>query len=176
MSASVSEFDEEYERHLTEAQRRARTQGRSDVADYLSVRSANDALRSRGVEQLFDVFTTQAGEMNRVGVGIAFTRTDPHRFSVGSSSMVGARIVFSRGMRSLTVEAGWPRAPRDGIVRGGGLACARLTHFGDPRAGCDLLLALAPGGAARWFSVEDSGARTELGEQRIRTHLFKLTE
>lgn len=160
-----------------EAQRRARAQGRSDVADYLNVRTTNDALRARGVEQLFESFTTLAGEMNRVGVGLAFTRTDPHRFSVGNSSMVGARVVFSRGMRSLTLEAGWPRAPRDGVVRGGGLACARLTHFGYPRAGCDLILAQAPGGgAARWFTLEETGARLELGDDRIRTHLFKLTE
>jgi hypothetical protein len=124
-------FDEEYEREMAEAQRRARAQGRGDVLDYLALKSANDSLRARGVELLLAAFTALAGELNRGGAGVALARTDPHRFRVGHSTMVGPRLTFSRGLRSLTVEAGWPRSPRDGVVRGGGLASARVSHFGN---------------------------------------------
>src|SRR5919199_4180035 len=114
-------FDEEYERELAEAQRRARAQGRGDVLDYLTLKAANDSLRARGVELLLGAFTALAGELNRAGAGVALSRADAHRFRVGHSTMVGPRLTLSRGLRALTVEAGWPRAPRDGVVRGGGL-------------------------------------------------------
>jgi hypothetical protein len=89
--------------------------------------------------------------------------------------MVGARLTLSRGLRSLTVEAGWPRAPRDGVVRGGGLASARVRHFGNAKAGEDLLLLHAAEGP-RWFVVAETGARTELLEQHLRRHVARLLE
>src|ERR1041385_9390585 len=141
---------------MAEAQTRARAQGRNDVLDYLSLRAANDSVRARAVEWLLDLFMTAAGELNRAGAGLTLARTDSQRFRVGTSTMVGTRLTLSRGLRSLTVEAGWPRAPRDGIVRGGGLASARVSHFGNSKAGEDLLL-LPAGDAPRWFVVADTG-------------------
>src|SRR5918997_1698506 len=111
-------FDEDYERRMAEARERAQGGGRGDVLEYLNLRAANDAARARAVEWLLGLFTAAAGELNRAGAGLALTRTDAHRFRVGNSSMVGSRIVLRRGVRRLTVEAGWPRAPLDGIVRG----------------------------------------------------------
>src|SRR5437868_635283 len=166
-------FDEEYERELAEAQRRARAQGRGDVLDYLSLKAANDSLRARGVELLVGAFMMTAGELNRDGAGVALSRTDSHRFHVGHSTMVGPRLTLSRGLRSLTVEAGWPRAPRDGVVRGGGLAAARVRHFGNAKAGEDLLL-LPAGDQPRWFAVAETGARTELQEHHLRRHVVRL--
>lgn len=168
-------FDEEYEREMAEARRRARTQGRGDVLDYLSLKAANDSLRARGVELLLDAFTMLAGELNRAGAGVALTRTDAHRFRVGHSTMVGARLTLTRGLRSLTVEAGWPRTPRDGIVRGGGLASARVGHFGAPKAGEELLL-LPASDEPRWFVLEETGARAELLEQHLRRHVGRLLD
>ncbi|MDQ3745469.1 MAG: hypothetical protein M3444_13910 [Acidobacteriota bacterium] len=168
-------FDEEYEREMAEAQRRASAQGRGDVLDYLALKSANDSLRARGVELLLAAFTALAGELNRRGAGVALARTDPHRFRVGHSTMVGSRLTLSRGLRSLTVEAGWPRSPRDGVVRGGGLASARVSHFGNSKAGEDLLL-LPAGEGPRWFVVADTGARTELHEEHLRRHIGRLLE
>jgi hypothetical protein len=78
-------------------------------------------------------------------------------------------------LRSLTVEAGWPRAPRDGIVRGGGLASARVAHFGNPKAGEELLL-LPSSDEPRWFVVGETGARAEFLEERLRRHVVKLLE
>jgi hypothetical protein len=168
-------FDEEYEREMAEAQRRARAQGRGDVLDYLSLKAENDSLRARGVELLLAAFMAMAGELNRAGAGLTLSRTDAHRFRVGHSTMVGPRLTLSRGLRSLTVEAGWPRAPRDGVVRGGGLAAARVRHFGDAKAGADLLL-LPAGDRPRWFAVAETGARTELLEAHLRRHVGRLLE
>jgi hypothetical protein len=167
-------FDEDYERMMAEARERAQGGRRGDVLEYLNLKAANDAVRGRGVAWLLEVFTAAAGELNRAGAGVALARTDAHRFRVGNSSMVGARLVLRRGVRQLTVEAGWPRAPLDGIVRGGGLASALVGHFGDARAGEELLLVPDGDAEARWFVVEKTGARTELQSTHFKRHLTRL--
>jgi hypothetical protein len=170
-------FDEEYERKLAEARERARGGARGDVLEYLDLRAANDAARGRAVEWLLELFTAAAGELNRAGAGLALARTDAHRFRVGNSSMVGARLALKRGVRQLTVEAGWPRAPLDGIVRGGGLASALVGHFGNARAGQELLLLPLPDSEPRWFVTDDkTGARTELRPEDLRRHLARLLD
>jgi hypothetical protein len=167
-------FDEEYERMLAEARERARGGGRDDVLEYLDLKAANDAARARGVEWLLESFAAAAGELNRAGAGVALSRTDAHRFRVGQSTMVGARLVLRRGVRQLTVEAGWPRAPRDGVVRGGGLASATIAHFGDARAGEELLLLTSGDDEARWFVIEKTGVRTRFHIERLRLHVTRL--
>jgi hypothetical protein len=170
-------FDEEYERKLDEARARARGGARGDVLEYLDLRAANDAARARAVEWLLELFTAAAGELNRAGAGLALARTDAHRFRVGNSSMVGARLALKRGVRQLTVEAGWPRAPLDGIVRGGGLASAIVGHFGNARAGQELLLLPLPDSEPRWFVIDGkTGARTELRPEDLRRHLARLLD
>ncbi|MDT5262922.1 MAG: hypothetical protein QOC61_1926 [Acidobacteriota bacterium] len=169
-------FDEEYERRLAEARERAGARGRGDVLEYLHLKAANDSLRSRGVEWLLDSLNHLAGELNREGAGLTLTRTEAHRFRVGHSTMVGTRLVLRRGLRALTVEAGWPRGPRDGVVRGGGLASALVGHFGDRRAGEELFLLPSDADDARWFIIEKNGARTELLEERLRRHLTRLLD
>lgn len=169
-----AEFDAEYEARLAAAQRRAGGRGRNDVVDYLSVRAANNRLREAGVQALLDAFAALAGEANRAGASVTSALAEVHRFRVGNSTMVGPQLTLRVGVRALTVEAGWPRMPRDGIVRGGGLACARLSHFGNTKAGEELLLVPAGEAEARWFVVEETGARTELLAERMRRHLHKL--
>jgi hypothetical protein len=172
----ASGFDEDYESRMAEAQGRARAQGRGDVVEYLSLRASNDSVRARAVEWLLDSFMAAAGEMNRAGAGLTLARTDSHRFRVGTSTMVGTRLTLSRGLRSLTVEAGWPRAPRDGIVRGGGLAAARAAHFGDRKRDEEFLLVPAGREEARWLAIDNKGARTELLEERMRAHVTRLLD
>lgn len=172
----LSGFDEDYERRLEEARARAGGAGRGDVLDYLNLKAANDRLRARGVEWLLESFMSAAGELNRAGASLALARTDAHRFRVGHSTMVGSRLVLLRGVRQLTVEAGWPRAPRDGVVRGGGLASALVGHFGNARAGEELLLLPSADDEARWFVIEQTGARSELAEERLRRHLALLLD
>jgi hypothetical protein len=173
---SLDGFDEEYERRLTEARGRAGVSGRGDVLEYLNLKAANDSLRARGVEWLLDAFANVAGELNRAGAGISLARTEAHRFRAGHSTMVGARLVLRRGLRALTIEAGWPRAPRDGVVRGGGLASALVGHFGNRRAGEELLLLPTGEADARWFVLEQTGARAELLEERLRRHVTRLLD
>ena len=167
-------FDEDYERKMHEARERARGGGRNEVLEYLDLKAANDAARTRAIEWLLEAFTMAAGELNRLGAGLTLARTDAHRFRVGNSTMVGSRLVLRRGVSALTIEAGWPRAPRDGIVRGGGLASATIGHFGDARAGEELLLVPDAHTDARWFLIEKTGARTELYPERLRLHLARL--
>ena len=171
---SVDEFEQELNERLAEADRRARAEGRADLLGYLQLRASNDALRERGLHWLNEAFTALAAIANRAGASITLTRDEAHRFRVGNSTMVGTRLVLSRGVRSLTVEAGWPRAPRDGIVRGQGLAFARVTHFGERAAGEELLLVLDEEGAPLWLLVTDEKARTEFSEVNLRRHLAKL--
>src|SRR5439155_10217467 len=109
---------------LAEAKSRARTAGRSDIADYLDLRRKNDLLRSTATQWLIDAATALAAEANRAGAGIQIERDDTQRCKRGSATMVGSRLTFRSGVRALTIDTGWPRNPRDGIVQGNGLASA----------------------------------------------------
>ena len=177
---SVSELEEEWTRVIAEAERRAQAVGRGDVVDYLRLRAVNDLARTTGVEWLLSAFMSLAGEANRMGAGLALARDEAHRFRVGNSTMVGSRLTLRAGsIRSVTIEAGWPRAPGDGIVRGGGLASARIAHFGNPRAGCDLLLVRAGDGnaAPQWMLFEDNKVtRATFAEANARHHLARLLQ
>jgi hypothetical protein len=170
----LSELEAEWARRLAEAEQSARTSGRTDVADYLALRALNDLARNTGIEWLLAAFTAQAGEANREGAGIRFANTEAHRFRVGASTMVGQRLTLTAGVRVLTIEAGWPRTPRDGIVRGGGLAAARITHFGNPPANDELLLMQRAGDAPRWMVLDSAGARPTLEQARVREHVAQL--
>jgi hypothetical protein len=170
----LSELEAEWARRLAEAEQSARASGRGDVADYLALRALNDMARNTGIEWLLATFTAHAGEANRAGAGIRLANTDAHRFRVGASTMVGRRLTLTVGVRVLTIEAGWPRTPRDGIVRGGGLAAARITHFGNPPANDELLLMQKTGDAPRWMVLDPAGGRPTLEEARIARHVSML--
>lgn len=170
----MSELEAEWARRLAEAEQRARTTGRGDVADYLALRALNDMARNTGVEWLLATFAAHAGEANRAGASLELATTDDHRFRVGNSTMVGRRLMLRSGVRVLTVEAGWPRTPQDGIVRGGGLAAARVSHFGNPPANDELLLMQRAGEAPRWMVLDPAGVRPTLEETRVRRHVEKL--
>lgn len=170
----MSELDEQWAIAMAEAERRARASGRNDLADYLTLRASNDLARTTGIEWLFTTFQTLAGEANRAGSSIQITQRDGHRFPVGNATMVGRLLTFSMGVRKLLVEAGWPRVPRDGFVRGGGLASAHLRHFGQRSADEELLLVRTPDGAPTWLVLEKTGERAPLSEARVRRHLNRF--
>src|SRR5215207_6421631 len=117
----MSELDEAWAAALSEAEHIARLAGRNDVVEYLLLKNSNDLLRKAGVDWLIAGFTSLAGDANRAGASIQISNDDQHRFRIGSSTMVGPLLTLTNGVRTLYVEAGWPRTPRDGIVRGGGL-------------------------------------------------------
>ena len=175
----MSELDAEWMRLLNEAERRARAHGRGDVAEYLNLRALNDEARRIGIEWLLNAFASLAGEANRAGASLAVERAENHRFRVGASTMVGTQLTLRAGVRALMIEAGWPRAPRDGIVRGG-LARARINHFGDRVAGAELTLMREMNASAppQWFIIDgdadDLKTRTPLFERDARRHIAKL--
>jgi hypothetical protein len=170
----VSELDEAWARAVAEAERRARNAGRNDVAEYLALRASNDLARNAGIDWLISTLSTLAGEANRAGAAIQLARTDAHRFAVGSATMVGPLLTFSAGVRRLSVEAGWPREPRDGFVRGNGLASGRIRHFGLRGADEDLLLVRHGTDAPQWVALEKTGERSQLTEARMRRHLERF--
>jgi hypothetical protein len=170
----LSELDEQWAVAMAEAERRARAAGRADLAEYLSLRAANDLARSTGIEWLYETFQTLAGVANRAGSSIQIAHRDAHRFTVGTATMVGRLLTFSQGVRRLMVEAGWPRLPGDGFVRGGGLASAHIRHFGRRAADEELLLVRSQAGAPQWLVLEKTGERTPLSEERVRRHLDRF--
>ena len=170
----MSELDEAWAAALSEAEHRARLAGREDVVEYLSLRNSNDLLRKAGVDWLIAGFTTLAGDANRAGASIQISKKDGHRFPIGSSTMVGHLLTLSSGVRTLYVEAGWPRVPRDGFVRGGGLACANIRHLGIRQAGEELLLTKTKTGSPAWKSVLN--ARFSLHESDMRRHIAILVD
>jgi hypothetical protein len=170
----MSELDEDWAKVLAEAERRARAQGRGDLVEYLRLRASNDRARSTGVEWLFETFTLLAGEANRSGSGVQLSKTNGHRFEVGSATMAGTLLTLKSGVRQLMIEAGWPREPRDGFVPGNGLACGRIRHFGLSAANEDLLLVRAPDGTPQWLATDRRGARSRLLEERARQHVRKF--
>lgn len=171
----MSELDEAWELAIAEAERRARNTGRGDIADYLALRASNDLARRSGMDWLFAGFMAITGEANRAGASITIEQTEAHRFKVGSSTMVGTKIIFRFGLRALTIEAGWPRMPRDGFVRGNGLACGRIDHFGLKKHNEELLLVKQKDAPPQWVIVdEDTGTRSQLVEARVRLHVRKF--
>ena len=170
----MSELDEAWAAALAEAEQKARLAGRHDLAEYLSLRNSNDLLRTAGIQWLMESFTKAAGEANRAGASIKIARAEGHRFRTGTSTMVGQLVTLVNGVRTLFVEAGWPRVPRDGIVRGGGLACANIRHMGIRAASEELLLARTSSGAPGWKSTTNN--RSHLHESDIHRHIAILLD
>ncbi len=170
----MSELDEAWAAALSEAEQKARLAGRKDVAEYLSLKNSNDLLRQAGVQWLIESFTIAAGEANRAGASIKISKTEGHRFSTGTSTMVGQLVTLVNGVRTLFVEAGWPRVPRDGIVHGGGLACANIRHMGIRNASEELLLTKTSSGAPGWKSRTKN--RPHLQASDIHRHIAILLD
>jgi hypothetical protein len=168
------ELEEAWEVALAEAKLRARGAGRTDVSNYLDLRSQNDLLRRTAIDWLTATFTALAGYANRRGAGIQIERHDSHSFRRASATMVGSQLTLRRGVRALAIESGWPRRPGDGFVRGDGLACANIKHFGRPRANAELILARSPNGPPQWLVIDKTQTRTPLADAQIRQHLSIL--
>ena len=167
----MSELDEAWAVALAEAETRARMAGHVDLAAYLSLRNANDLVRSTGITWLMSTSEILAGEANRDGASIQIATVDKHRFAIGNDTMVGRLLTLTYGVRQLFIEAGWPRTPRDGIVRGGGLARANIRHFGLSSMNRELKLVATPKGAPRWVRINAPGPDKEIYESALRNHI-----
>ena len=172
----MSELDEAWALALVEAEARARAAGRKDISEYLALRSANDLTRKIASDWLLGIFVTAAGEANRAGAAIKLSTEDAHHFKVGHANMVGSRLSLASGVRVLSVEVGWPRAPRDGFIRGGGLACGNIKHRGLKSANEELRLVLSANGTPRWMVEGKRPAHPVFHEEDIKNHIALLLD
>ena len=167
----MTELDQIWSQMLDQAAARARDSGSHEVAAYLKLKATNDAIRAVGVGWLFETVIEIAAEITRPNPKFSIEREDPHRFEHGSSKLVGMVLHVRHGLRCLTVEAGWTRTPSDGIMRGGALAFAHVSHFGMPKSGAELML-VADTEKPRWCLVE---TREPLDSNHLRRHFEILT-
>jgi hypothetical protein len=172
----VSELDEAWAQALSEAENRARAAGRADLTEYLSLRNANDLIRKIGKDWLLNTFATLAAEANAAGAAIQITREDAHRFKEGNASMVGSSMSLAKGVRRLLVEVGWPRTPRDGFIRGGGLGLANIRHLGIKAASEKLRLMLDPNRSPHWVVENQVGGHSEIHEADLQNHITVLLD
>jgi hypothetical protein len=170
----VSELDEAWAQALAAAAQRANTAGRTDVAEYLRLRTSNDLLRQTSIEWLLTTFTVLAGQANREGASLQIVTEDGHRFRVGHSTMVGRVLRLNLGVRSISIEAGWPRVPGDGFIRGGGLAWARISHRGKSLMNQELSLERSNHDNPRWMLRHPTAPSRKFLEADIKHHLTKL--
>jgi hypothetical protein len=164
----MDEIDESWLQMLSKAMADAESGGRGDVADYLRLKLTNDQMRQAGIRWLFETVIEQAAQAGRAIAGISIEREHPHNFSAAGGNMVGSLVRVRHGVRSMTVEAGWPRTPSDGFIRGGALAAARILHFGI--AGENTELYLRSGDIPRWHPDESSDSNTWFGADEIARH------
>lgn len=157
---------------LEKAIAEARAGGRHDVADYLALKASNDQVRTAGVKWLFDSAIEAAAEASRTVQGVAMEREEPHNFLAGNANMVGSRLVLRYGVRLLTIEAGWTRTPKDGIMRRSSLAYAKITHFGMPKQNQELFL-LRRDQIPNWFAARADDSLQVFDSKELLRH-FRL--
>ena len=167
----MDELDLVWSQMLTDAGERAAGSGRHAVAEYLRLKATNDAIRSRGVAWLVDAFVAMAAAEQARHVTMTVTREEPHRFERGTSRMVGSCVEIRHGVRCLSVAAGWARTPADGIMRGGALAFASITHFGMPKAAAEFRL-VHRDDLPQWLDDTDS----TVGIAIVRGHIDLLLD
>ena len=170
----MPELEEMWTNAMDEAKKRAAEMGRGDVLDYLRLREANDAARRIGIEWLMNTFLDVAAEANRRGLSLTIEKSDDsHRFAIGTTTMQGLKIQIKSGIRSMTVEAGFPRIPQDGFIRGGGLAAAKISHFGMTKENADLLLVRANTNekdAPFWVALDENNLRQPFSTAHLKHH------
>lgn len=165
----MNELDEVWTQKINEALTRARADGRGDVAEYLALKAANDAIRAASVKWLLDSMLEIASFANRNGASITIENENPHQFAFKNANLVGSLARFRQSVRCLSVEAGWTRAPADGFMRGGALACARISHFGISRHNAELLL-IKSNDFPNWFSVDENEKRSLFDARHLNQH------
>lgn len=166
MLETMMELDEIWAQKLEDALAAARATGRADVAEYLALKAANDAIRQTGVQWLFGSIL-EIATRNPI---IHIENETEHRFKFAKAEMVGYLLRFRQGIRCLTLEAGWTRTPNDGFMRNNALAAARFTHFGMAKHNADLIL-LKNDELLNWFLIDEYGRKTLFDSTHISKHL-----
>jgi len=169
----MNELDQFWSEKLSTAIDNARKTGRGDLADYLELKAANDAVRQAAVEEFFAVVSEIAMAPEHASKSITVERETPHNFQHRGANMVGSLLRLRYGVRCMTVEAGWTRTPSDGFMRLGALAFARITHFGISKANEEFVLK-STGGSAAWAAVKNDKADATFHLDRLNEHFVVL--
>lgn len=156
---SMNDFEALLAAQLSDAIENARATGRDDIADYLALKAANDSVRQREMDDLFKAFIGIALSAENVARNVRVERESPHIFEHSAAKMKGSLLKMSRGLRCLSVEAGWTRAPGDGFMRKGAMAAARIAHFGIPEKNTVLMLK-PDADAYSWFELRNDSLLT----------------
>lgn len=172
----VSELDETWAAAVADAEARARAAGRADMTEYLALRGSNDLLRTTACDWLTATFRNVAGEMNRAGASLQISSDDNYQFTVANAALLGKLLKLENGVRQLLVEVGWPRVPKDGFIRGGGLALGRLRHIGIKSASEQIRLVTSREGSPRWIVENNREPAEEIREANIRHHIAVLLD
>jgi hypothetical protein len=131
------------------------------VAAYLALKAANDQLRERGKQWLWNALDRLSSELSRELSGRAGgaplqTGRQDWEFRLEGLTLAGERYGARYAYRTLIVEAGWPRTPEHGFIPDGGLARGRISlsrnTMLDAQPIAELVLTRLGAGDPAWFS------------------------
>ncbi len=169
------DLDEAWASALAEAEAQARASGRADITQYLQLRTSNDFIRKTACDWLFAVFRNVAAELNREGASLQISSEDNYEFNHDTTVLAGRLLRLENGVRQLLVEVGWPRIPKHGFIRGGGLALGNVRHAGIKSANDQLRLMISAEGTPAWM-VNRPSQSYQFDESHVRKHLNILID
>jgi len=155
------------------------------AAEYLALKAANDQVRERGKQWLWDSLNRICGEINQkllaqgnpqTGAASILSGVQPDwQFKVENAVMVGERFGARFRYRTLTVEVGWPRLPEHGYITDSGLARGRVglsqNTMLEPQPIAELILKKVRSGEPVWFIVKNKTLSEQITEIRLRDYL-----
>ncbi len=161
------------------------------AAEYLALKAANDQLRERGKQWLFDSLNQICEEINQkllaqgnpqpnvtglAGAASILSGVQPDwQFKVENAVMAGERFGARFRHRTLTLEVGWPRLPEHGFIPDGGLARGRVglsqNTMIEPQLLAELILKKAGGGEPVWFVIKNKTLGEQVTEARLKEYL-----
>lgn len=165
----MNELDDVWTQDLNKAIEHAKAIGRYEIADYLTLKASNDAIRKESLQWLFDSVLDIVFAFNRHGAKIKIEQREQHRFKFDSRDLTGSELKLQQGVRCLSIEAGWTQSPSDGIMRGGALAHANISHFGFKKKDEELVL-LRFEETPQWFSIDGERHRVSFNVKSFRKH------
>ncbi|HMV47249.1 MAG TPA: hypothetical protein PLD20_03195 [Blastocatellia bacterium] len=160
------------------------------AADYLALKAANDQLRERGKQWLWDLLDRLCDELNQQLLAQGASQPElagapsilsgvqaDWQFKVENAVMVGERYGARFRYRTLTVEVGWPRLPEHGYITDGGLARGRIglsqNTMIEPQPIAELILKKV-GGEPAWFVFKNKQLSEQITEAQLREHLNQI--
>ncbi|MEZ5346919.1 MAG: hypothetical protein R2681_15335 [Pyrinomonadaceae bacterium] len=165
----MNELNEVWTQDMEKAIAEAKMTGRYELADYLALRTTNDAVRRESIKWLFDGILEIVFAFNNHGAKITIDQKEKHSFKFGNSNLSGSVLNLRQGVRCLSIEAGWTQSPGDGVMRAGALACARISHFGFAKKTEELALHRFDD-VPQWFSIDGDNNRISFNLRGLQKH------